>query len=540
MSGNCPPPELEPPERGPGPAKPTIGVSAGSRPTESEGAVGASAAPMGPKQPPRSPTSPVPAATATPGSTTNPTNAPPAAPTDPAAEPLTAAERAELVQLRHEVELARLQQMRHDATVAAAEVAAANRPPHTGRHLGRSIPATVLIVIACILAPLSVVAVWAEDFIVNTDRYVATVGPLASNPSVQNAVTNRVTTLITQQVDIPDLVNSVAGVFLSNGPGSTASGALKALTGPITSGITDFIHSTVAKVVAGPAFANVWTQVNRSAHAAAVKALTGQGDGAVHLQGNDVNIDLAPVIEQVKEQLVGAGFGLAAKIPVVHTSFTLVTSDSVSQVKTGFHLLQLAGNWLPVITVLLGAAGIALALRHRNALVWASAGVAAGMLVLSLVLGAGRSAVLGRLPADVSEPAAVVVIDALLNFLWVTIRVVAALAVVVALGAYLDGPARPAGWIRGCCVATVGEVRRLAVRVGLGPGPAGPWVHRFRRWLSWVVLAVAAVIFALWNEPTIGVVLWTAFFVLIALAILEFFDVASAAGDARGRPGRTG
>ena len=35
--------------------------------------------------------------------------------------------------------------------------------------------ATLLIVIGCILAPLSVVAVWAKNQVTNTDRYVATV-----------------------------------------------------------------------------------------------------------------------------------------------------------------------------------------------------------------------------------------------------------------------------------------------------------------------------------------------------------------------------
>ena len=445
----------------------------------------------------------------------------PPAPTPLPAQPLTAEERAELELLRREVELAKLERLR----LLQADLAAVPKPPARSRHLGRTIPAVLLIVLACVLAPLSVVAVWADDFVVNTDRYVATVGPLATDPTVQTAVTDQVTTLITQQVDLPSLVNSVAGVLPDNGIGSSAASALKALTGPIVGGVTDFIHGTVAKVVASPAFATAWTQLNRTAHASAVKALTGQGGGAVQLKGNDVTIDLAPVIEQVKSQLVASGFGLAANIPIVHTSFTVLSSDAVPQVKTGFRLLQIAGNWLPVVAVLLGAAGIALALRHRNALIGASVGVAVGMLVLGIVLAVGRSMVLGQLPANVSEPAAVVVIDAVLDFLWVTIRTVAVLAVLVALGAYLDGPSRPAVWIRGTCASGLAGIRSLAGRVGLDPGPVGPCVHRFHRWLAWVVLAVAALVFALWPDPTVAVVLWAAVVVLIALAVLEFLDV---------------
>jgi len=433
----------------------------------------------------------------------------------PEAEPLSVAERAELERLRLEV----------------AERRARPENPRGPRRPARTVPAVVLIIIACILAPLSVLAVWADDFVVNTDRYVATVAPLASDPAVQGAVTDQVTTLITQQVDIPALVKSVTGVLPGTGLGANAATALNALSGPIVSGITGFIHSTVAKVVASSAFATVWTQVNRTAHASAVKALTGQGGGAVQLSGNDVTIDLAPVIAQVKEQLVGSGFGLAANIPVVHTSFTVLTSDKVPVVKTGFRLLQIAGNWLPIVTVLIGAVGVLLAVRRRNALIGAGIGVAISMVILGIALDVGRSVAIGQLPANVSEPAAVVVIDAVLNFLRVTIRTVCVLAVVVALGAFLDGPTRFAVGLRSYAATGIAEVRRLAARVGVEPGPVGPWVRRRHRWLAWVILGVAALVFALWDHPTVAVVLWTAVLVLLGLAILEFLDPGEPAAD---------
>ena len=66
--------------------------------------------------------------------------------------------------------------------------------------------------------------------------------------------------------------------------------------------------------------------------------------------------------------------------------------------------------------------------------------------------------------------------------------------------------------------------------------PAEPrWptsVHRLRRWLAWAVLAVAAVVFALWTDPTVAVVLWITVVVLLALAVLEFLDTGRPAVDA--------
>jgi hypothetical protein len=106
----------------------------------------------------------------------------------------------------------------------------------------------------------------------------------------------------------------------------------------------------------------------------------------------------------------------------------------------------------------------------------------------------------------------------------VTIRTVGVLAVVVALGAYLSGPARFAGTVRRCCIAAISAVRRLFDRTGLGLGPVGPFVHLARTLLIWAALLIAAVVFTLWDHPTIAVIAWTTVIVLIVLAILEFLD----------------
>jgi hypothetical protein len=51
--------------------------------------------------------------------------------------------------------------------------------------------ATVLIVLGCLLAPVSVLAVWTSNQVSNTDRYVANVSPLITEPAVRNALTKR-------------------------------------------------------------------------------------------------------------------------------------------------------------------------------------------------------------------------------------------------------------------------------------------------------------------------------------------------------------
>ncbi|WP_194896383.1 hypothetical protein [Catenulispora pinisilvae] len=55
-------------------------------------------------------------------------------------------------------------------------------------HRIRSIASALLLALAALLAPLAVASVWMADEIGDTDRYVATVAPLATDPAVQNAV----------------------------------------------------------------------------------------------------------------------------------------------------------------------------------------------------------------------------------------------------------------------------------------------------------------------------------------------------------------
>lgn len=398
-----------------------------------------------------------------------------------------------------------------------ARVAELERRRPTGqRHWVRPFFAVLLIIVAAVLTPLSAVAAWSSDLIGDTDRYVSTMKPLASDPDVQEAVADRVTKAVMQHVDIESLLTSVAP---ADRPRLTK--ALGPLSGPITSGLTDFVHSTADKFVSSDAFATLWTDLNRTAHASVDKALTGKGGGAVKLTNDAVVIDLAPVIDRVKQALVDRGLGVAAKIPEVHTDFTVMTSDSIGKAKKLYRLLQIVGFWLPVLTLVLAAGGVLLAIRRRRALVTAALAVAAGAAVLGIALWIFRGIYLDGLPSGVSQPAAGSVFDTLVRFLRTTVRMVITLGIVVALAAWLTGSGRAATRVLAAWRGGIGAVRNA---VGFDLGPVGVWVHRAKTWLNWTVVAVAAVTLLIWNYPTAAVTVWIAVVALLVLAVVEFLD----------------
>src|ERR1700684_2057949 len=61
------------------------------------------------------------------------------------------------------------------------------------RHLPRRISAWVLVVLASILIPISVISVWAIRTVTNTDQYVATMEALARDPVIVDHLASRAT-----------------------------------------------------------------------------------------------------------------------------------------------------------------------------------------------------------------------------------------------------------------------------------------------------------------------------------------------------------
>jgi hypothetical protein len=130
--------------------------------------------------------------------------------------------------------------------------------------------------------------------------------------------------------------------------------------------VQSFTRTQVGKIVQSPAFADAWIQANRLAQKELVKALTGEGDGAITVEGDAVSINLAAFIQTVKQQLVDAGFTLAERIPAVNASFVLVQSKDITRARSAFGLLTTLGNWLPVLALLLLALGVHVARDHRR------------------------------------------------------------------------------------------------------------------------------------------------------------------------------
>jgi hypothetical protein len=396
-------------------------------------------------------------------------------------------------------------------------------PVPAGRRGGRwrAPVAAVCIVLACVLAPVSVVGVWAANQVSNTDRYVANVTPLIHDPSIQAALSDKITAQITSRIDVPALVSSTSAQ-LTSAHLPRLSVLLTTFSGQIESGVDSLIGTTVARVVASPAVAALWVTANRTAHAGVVKVLSGQGNGSLSVQNGQVVLNIGPLITQVKDTLVARGLTIADRIPVVNATFPLFAAPNLEKAQQGYRLLTTLRWVLPILTLALFAAGIWVARSHRHALLGSGLGLAVSMLVLGIALTIARGVYLNSVPSSVlPSDAAGVLYDTLIRFVREALRALLVVGLIVAAGAFLTGPAAAAVSIRRAVRSGIGRVRDLGERRGLRTGPVGDWTATHKTVLRVAAVALVALIFVFVGEPTLALVIWLVLLLLVALGVIE-------------------
>ncbi|MFF6916448.1 hypothetical protein [Streptomyces sp. NPDC012466] len=390
---------------------------------------------------------------------------------------------------------------------------------------------SVLLLLALVLAPLAVVAAWVQDTVSDTDRYVETVAPLASEPAVQEVVINRLTDRVVADVDVQAVTDALVQTLQDAGAPPRVLDGAASLEGPLRNAVTTVVDRTLTRVITGDVFQQVWEGANRRSHAAVVNMLTGDREGALSAGDGTVQLDVGEVVDQARERLVDAGFEKAAAIPDTDRTITLFETEQLGKAQDAMRLLDILGTWLPVLTVVLAALAVWTAPAHRVMLMITATGVGVMMVVLLVALAVVRRAYLNSVPpATLPTDAAAAIYDTFVRFLRDSTLTLLVVAVITGLVAYLYGPGRLARGVRTAADRSTTATGRALERSGVRSGATGRWLAGHRKWITGVVMAAGVLALLLWNHPTVAgvaLVLGIALAVLIILAIL-----ASAAGPA--------
>ena len=388
----------------------------------------------------------------------------------------------------------------------------------------------ILAVLACISLLVSAVGVWAHRTLLNTDSWVAAVGPLAKDPRIIDAVAVTLTNEVMQALD----VEKVAQDALPEKAGFLAQ--------PLSVAAQQFVQKTITQLLSTKQFQDFWVQANRVAHATAVKILKGETIKGVSTANGEVTLNLFPMIGQaltvVGEKAPGILGGdrlpkltasitpdearaklsaaLDRPLPPDFGVITVFKSDQLKLAQEGLKLFNAVVVVVVILTVLLFAATIALAHRRRRAIIALALGSVGALVLATAVARVVKGQIVGLVGNAQARDAAKATISQLVNRLDLITRSLLVLGLAIAIIAFLTGDSR---WAR--------VIRRRSARVGrylAGGVPADQvpkpviWARQHVALLRWGGLAVAVLVLLFVVSGWVGL--------LVTLVVAGLFEAA--------------
>ena len=405
-------------------------------------------------------------------------------------------------------------------------------PPAERPSRGRAVAVVICVVLAGLLTTPAAVAYWGQRTLNDTERYVATVDPLVASPEVQDVIATRVTAAIEKQVDIEAILNDVFAGVITDRP------RLEQLVGPLAAAINGLIDREVRAFIASDEFADLWLRINTRAQQALHRILTGEGSGAVTVQGNQVVLDVDEVITVVKERLVARGLTLVENVPIPETDrqIVLLESDELEQLRTIYAFGNPVAIWMLPLVAALYLLAFVLSRRRPRMGVVIGALLAANAVLVALFLSVGRQLFVNQLEGTVFGPASRVFYDTLVAYLERGQDVLLGVGVLFVLAGWFAGENKYGTAVR---TTVASGLETIGARAGDGQvGAAGRWVAGNRGWLRVVAVVLGAVVLLWGNQISMDRLWWSLATVVVGLAAIQV--LVGASRDVRGAPADSG
>jgi hypothetical protein len=333
------------------------------------------------------------------------------------------------------------------------------------RHRVRRILTPILVVLAVLVFTVSVPAIWSARTVLDTDRYVATVEPLADDPAVQQAIATRLTDEVFAALNVQEVISDTLAAI-----GERAT----LLAGPLTNALHGFVQDQVLKVVESDAFETFWVDANRFVHTEVLAVLRGESE-TVSLAEGKVLLNLVPLvnlalasIENVSSDLVGRDVTLptfqpgevaSSQVAKLEQALGIDLPDDYGQIPVydsqGLEALQntlyTAKRLLILLLILvpvLVAAAMLVSTRRRRTLVQLTVGGAIGLVVVRRVALIARDGLFDQVNTQ-RHPAVRVLADTLMDSLFRTTGILLAIVLLTLLIALITGPYPWAVTVRG-------------------------------------------------------------------------------------------
>jgi hypothetical protein len=394
--------------------------------------------------------------------------------------------------------------------------------------MARRIIAALLIIVATILAPFALGALWAERTITEANMFVETLAPLQDDPAVQQAVASEVSTALIDAIDaearVSEALSNLNGPLAEIRPDSAIAEA-------ISSGINGAIESGVTSYTQSDRFGDGWTAIATLLQEQFVNLINRDTtNAAVTLQDGQIVLDTKIAVAKVQAELVERGVPFADRIEVPGRQVVLADSPNLQTAATALRIFLPVASWLWVVVLLMFLIGILLWRPRSRGVMWTGVGLALGGALMYGGLELGQAQLVTAAPADYTEVLSAVS-TTLLRFLANALLVMTCLGISLAITGWLAGATPSGRKVRDAITAA-------AHRWGspLADGPVGRFTSdhpMFVPTLRAIVIALAAAYLVLVDRRSPSMILWT--FALMAVGLL-LVEIVEGAGRGYERP----
>lgn len=369
----------------------------------------------------------------------------------------------------------------------------------TKRWSGKSIASLLVFVLAVILTIPALVGHWGHRTVIDAGRYIETVGPLGTSTEVQEAVATAVKDAVLERVDTEKQVDELLSGLFPDRP------IVQNLSAPIAAGINSAIGALIDRFVESDAFEKLWITLNTGLQRGLVAILSGETDGTVRLEGDQIVLDISSLLGEVQQYLVDEGITAAANITIPDSDRTIVLAESpaLAQIRFVYSLTSPLLEWFPVIIAALFALSIWLSRRRARTVVATGVVLVVSGLLVWQGLNIGEGAFVDQLAGTVFAPASAVFWTTLFAYLVAGTKAVTLLGVAVIVAGWLSGRTSSARYLRGHLTRGLGEISGRLPE-GLQGSLAGSI-----SWLRWVVYGIGIVIVMISDVLSPSSVLWT-------------------------------
>jgi len=327
--------------------------------------------------------------------------------------------------------------------------------PKGGR--GRLVLSIVFLVVAALLAPLTVVAGWARTQLTDTDAYVDTIAPLADDPDVQAYVADQLAAALITAADVQARLDELLPPELAPA------------IDPITTAVNGAISAATQRFTASPAFGTLWEAANRAAHTVISGVLTADLE-ATDLENGQLTLDLGVALPNLQDYLVEQGFEFIGRLDLsnVDAQIVLAEGEQLAKIETARELVGKLDTFVWVLfvaTLLLAALSVLVAPKKPAALIRLAVAIALVTVMVAIALSVARQAFLSALVETVPSNVAASLFDTVVGSMRAGFRSIFVVGIVIAaLVAIANLPGFARRWARPTQigVAVLGVVALLA------------------------------------------------------------------------------